>query len=55
VTKDGLALQSFEECYKDSDEIVLVAVNNNGMALQFASERLRNNFNIALVAIQKDK
>jgi hypothetical protein len=55
LTKDGLALQSLEESYQDSEDMVLIAVQNNGLALQFASQRLKNFFNIALVAIQMDK
>ncbi|MBF8263256.1 MAG: hypothetical protein HW387_921 [Parachlamydiales bacterium] len=49
-----MAFQYASEALKNNREIVLVAVQQNGMALQYASEALKNNREIVLVAVQQN-
>lgn len=53
ISKDGLNLQYFDD-FNNDFEIVKNAVNQNGMALKFASPFLRDNVEIALLAITKN-
>jgi hypothetical protein len=48
-----MALQFATEQLKDDSEIVLKAIQENGMALKFASERLKDDPEIVLKAVQK--
>lgn len=49
-----LELKSFPFEVQDDEECVRVAVKKNGLALQFASERLRNNYEIVILAVKKN-
>jgi hypothetical protein len=40
--EDGMIIEFADECIKNDKDIVIVAVKQNPMALQFASEELRN-------------
>ena len=53
VKRDGLNLEYLPE-YCDDFEIVKEAVSQNGMALKFASNKLKDNLQIALIAMSKD-
>ena len=53
VRYNGLALKNFPELNND-EEVVEAAVRANGRALEFASERLKDNERIALLAVSED-
>ena len=53
LRQDGLNLKYLKDFNNDA-EIVKEAVNQNGLALQYASAFLRNSFEIALPAIAKN-
>jgi hypothetical protein len=53
VRENGLALKFLKDLQND-ETIVLKAVKNDGLALQFASQKLQNNENILLEAIKKN-
>lgn len=42
VRKNGLALEHVSDLLLDDYEVVKIAVENNGIALKFASKRLQN-------------
>lgn len=50
VSKDGLALRNYSQ-YANDSTIVFTAVKNNGMALRFAGEKMRQHREIVLTAI----
>ena len=50
VSQDGWLLENFEEFWDDED-VIFAAVNNAGLALQFASDRLRADKGIVLEAV----
>ena len=54
VKKRGYELRNYPE-YQDDDEVVYEAVKNQGFALQFASERLRNALTVVLAAIRSEE
>lgn len=39
---------------KDTSKLVLIAVREKGMALQYASERVRNDKDVVQAAVKKD-
>ena len=51
VSSNGLDLAKIEIKFRDDDEIVRLAVSNNGNALAFASERLQKNYDIVSTAV----
>ena len=53
VKRDGLTLNFLPE-YNDDFEVVEEAVSQNGMALKFASPKLKDNVQISLIAMAKD-
>ena len=40
--------------FKDDEEVVKAAINDDARALKYASKRLRNDKNIAIMALKKD-
>ena len=53
VQIDGLALER-NATWNDENDIVLAAVSQNGLALRFASGRLKDNYDIVLAAVSRD-
>ena len=49
-----LELKSFPFEAQDDEEIVCIAVKKNGLALQYASDRLRNNYEVVMLAVKKN-
>ena len=49
-----LELKSFPFDAQDDEEIVCIAVKKNGLALQYASDRLRNNYEVVMLAVKKN-
>lgn len=49
----GFGLGSASARLRDNDDFVVVAVSQNGEALQFASDRLRGNKGIVMAAVKK--
>lgn len=54
VKRDGVLLEYLED-YQEDFQLVKEAVSQNGMALKFASKKLQNNLEIALIAMARDK
>lgn len=52
VANNGWLLDNFSEFWDDED-IVNTAVQNEGLVLQYASDRLKNNKSIVLNAVRK--
>lgn len=52
VQINGMVIQNTP--FYDDEEIVLAAVNNNGHALEYASEKLRDNHNMVLAAVNNN-
>lgn len=52
VQHNGMTLKYLPEEFRDNDEIVRLAVIQSGAAFMFASERLRNDSDMVLLAIQ---
>lgn len=48
-----MELKNYPE-YQDDDELVRIAVKKKGMALQFASARLRDDYETVMLAVKKD-
>jgi hypothetical protein len=53
VLENGLYLRHFDR-FKDNPEVVLPAVQQNGLALQFASYHLRSDESIVMAAVQQN-
>ena len=53
LAKDGLELRKYPE-FQDNEEVVLLAVKENGFALEFASKRLQNKKEIVIEAVKED-
>ena len=49
-----LELKNFPLEGQDDEELVCIAVKKNGMALEYASKRLRNHYEIVLFAVKKN-
>lgn len=54
IEQNPLALEYATE-FQDHKKLVLEAVSKDGMALQFASLLLRNDFDVVLNAVKNDK
>lgn len=53
LSKNGLLLENYPELQNDKD-FVLIAVRQNGLALQFASEELRSDKEVVLEAVNEN-
>lgn len=53
LKRAGILLEYAKE-YQNDEDVVLVAVNQNGRSLQYASEELKNNKHIVLVALKNN-
>ena len=53
IKKDGLELNNFKELQNDK-EVVLAAVQQNGLALEFASDKLKADRKVVLAAVQQN-
>ncbi len=47
IKKDGLSLKNAPLSFRDNQDIVLLAVRKNSLAIQYASDRLKDNINVA--------
>lgn len=54
VQKDGRSLEGLNFIFKDNESIVMDAVGQNGLALQYASERLKADDRIVRRAIRSN-
>ena len=54
VNIDGLALKHFDH-FKDNEEIVIHACNNQGEAIEYASDRIKMNKHIALIVLKTNQ
>lgn len=54
LSRNGLALQFFDDSLRDTPEFVVVAVQSSGEALQFAGPICGNNFVIVVRAVQQN-
>ena len=50
---NGCRLKEYLE-FQDNEEVVLIAVKENGFALEFASKRLQNKKEIVIEAVKED-
>ena len=53
LKRNPFILKDYVE-FQDDEEIVNVAVKKNGLALEFASSRLQNNYNMVMTAVSKN-
>ena len=53
VKVDGWQLENYPE-FQDDNDVVLVAVKNEGATIQFASERLKSDKKTVIAAIKND-
>lgn len=54
IKREGGSILEYEYDFQNDYDIVLAAVNNDGLALEFASDELKANFEIALEAVKND-
>lgn len=53
LSKNGLLLENYPEL-QNNKEAVLIAVRQNGLALQFASEELKDDYEVVFKAVKED-
>lgn len=53
IQRKGKLLSKYQQ-YEDNDVMVNAAIKNNGLALEFASQRLRNDKDIILTAVKQN-
>ncbi len=53
VLQEGYALE-YAKLFQNDKEIVLVAVNQEGGSLEFASEDLKNDKEVVMAAVEQD-